>query len=316
MSTQTSQRLVPVVEPPSGEPIEPPTRRKPWAAAVLSLVIPGLGQLYAGTPWRALGVWCAAAVATVIVAIVGPAFDATTRFVVVTLYNVGVRALAAWDAARTARRPELAYRRPAYSRWYVYAAIAAVWLVALFGGIAALRGRFVNGYLIPSDTMAPTLLKGDYVFARALGGPIARGALTVNRAPGGLLLIKRVVAIPGDTVAMVDRRLTIDGRPVAEPYVQWIDTADVALPELEWQRAYLAPSADAASYRPTMRSWGPLVVPLDHYFVLGDNRDESLDSRLFGFEPRAGIVGRPTFIYFSVDSANGVRWGRIGRRVE
>jgi signal peptidase I len=87
-----------------------------------------------------------------------------------------------------------------------------------------------------------------------------------------------------------------------------------------WQQDYLLPGVDPETYAPTRDQWGPLVIPEDRYFMLGDNRDSSLDSRYWGLLERWRLEGRASFIYFSYNRGSArpfswlreVRWGRIG----
>jgi signal peptidase I len=87
-----------------------------------------------------------------------------------------------------------------------------------------------------------------------------------------------------------------------------------------WQRPFEADSVRGAqmpAYAPTVATWGPIVVPRAEYFLLGDNRGESIDSRYTGFVPDSEIVQRPVVIFFSRDPVTGhLRWGRIGERIE
>lgn len=89
-----------------------------------------------------------------------------------------------------------------------------------------------------------------------------------------------------------------------------------------WQLGYLLPEVDRDAYRPSRDNWGPIVVPAGQYFVMGDNRDNSYDSRYWGFVDRRVIRGRPLFVYYSFDHESwralpfltAIRWGRIGER--
>ena len=129
----------------------------------------------------------------------------------------------------------------------------------------------------------------------------------------------------GDTLAMRDGILIRNGVALAEPYVSHSDPeADPVWEEFRWQSNFLVKTAGAAvAYHPSRNNWGPLVVPEAHYFVLGDNRDNSLDSRYWGFVPDSLLRGRPEVVYFSFapDSTgdfawlNHVRWTRLGERV-
>ena len=156
------------------------------------------------------------------------------------------------------------------------------------------------------------MMIGDYFVSAPPHWPVIRGDIVLLRAAGNTVS-KRVVGLPGDTIAMLDGRLRIGSTVIPEPYATR-DSADPTFPELGWQRFHLASGVDTASYRPTLHNWGPLVVPANQYFMLGDNRSNSLDSRFFGFIPRDSIVGYPRTVYFSRDTASRtIRWERIGR---
>jgi signal peptidase I len=139
--------------------------------------------------------------------------------------------------------------------------------------------------------------------------------------------VKRVVGLPGDTLGMVNGVLERNGKAQKERYVSHTEPgADPAGEEFRWQREFLVKSAQArgsSAYHPSRNNWGPIVVPPQHLFVLGDNRDNSLDSRYWGFVPDSLVRGRPILVYFSYspDSASSVsfltnvRWARLGTRV-
>lgn len=137
--------------------------------------------------------------------------------------------------------------------------------------------------------------------------------------------VKRVVGAPGDTILMQDGELIRNGVSLSEQYVTHLSPdVDPSATDFEWQRDYLVNSARASeAYWPSRNNWGPLVVPPANYFVLGDNRDNSLDSRYWGFVPDSLVRGRPLFVYFSYapDSSSRIswlthiRWHRIGTAV-
>jgi signal peptidase I len=143
-------------------------------------------------------------------------------------------------------------------------------------------------------------------------------------------MAKRVVGMPGDTLMMTGGRLRRNGRELAESYAIHHDPtrSEDALQRAKmrtWQSAHLV-GVDPGNYAPDLQSWGPLVVPPDSLFALGDNRDASYDSRYYGFIPFTHVLGRPWLVYFSVDfdptaaaagkAQGSIRWSRIGRRVK
>lgn len=214
--------------------------------------------------------------------------------------------------------------------------------VALF---LVLRTFVVEAYKIPSASMEHTLLVGDFLLVNKLvyGAeiPFAGARLPAIRAPqrGDVIVfeypidpsksfVKRLVGLPGDTVAMRDGQLRRNGVSPNEQYVQHIEpNVDPLADEFRWQSAYRVagpfeaqPIGRDSLYRPSRNNWGPLVVPPHHFFVLGDNRDNSLDSRYWGFVPDSALRGTPLFVYYSFlpDSASGfawltrIRWSRLG----
>jgi len=218
--------------------------------------------------------------------------------------------------------------------------LAAVTLL-LFVGV---RGFVLEAFTIPTSSMEPTLQVGDFLFVnRAIfGGEIPgtglrlpgfrhprRGEVVVFRPPHDLrrVYVKRVVGIPGDTLEMRSKRLFRNGVAVDEPYARHLDEGGDAIhPGMGWQSDFLVAATPGPRHRyvPSRDTWGPLVVPPDRFFVLGDNRDNSEDSRYWGFIRRSEVRGRPWLVYLSLkpeDEASGsplarVRWGRVGNFVE
>jgi signal peptidase I len=158
------------------------------------------------------------------------------------------------------------------------------------------RALVVEMYKIPTPSMQRTLLVGDFlVVNKMVYGPELpfthyrlpalrqprRGDVIVFKWPSDprVNFVKRIVGVPGDTLLMQNGVLRRNGAPVQEKYVTHTGAdADMAVDEFRWQRDYLVRSARASeSYWPSRNNWGPLVVPPHDFFVLGDNRDNSLD---------------------------------------
>jgi len=300
-------------------PVPAPWHPRAWVAVVLSILLPGLGHLYAGRPLRGLVLLVALhvfAVAAILLALGAP--GAVLRIALfVLLFVIGASA-APVDAARMARRAAPGRKRM-YQRWY---ALAAVWLVATVIGpdwfIGFVKRNVAEAFKIPTGSMNPTLLAGDYVLvSHRVPEPLQRGTVVVYYFDEkGTHYTHRAVGVPGDTLEMRDFRLYRNGKPADEPWAHSDsgapDPAGVA--EFEWQRSRTLPGGRAS---PSYGNWGPLVVPQDSVFVLGDDRNHSLDSRFRGFVPRSHVVATPAWIYFSRDPESGeIRWERIGQRVQ
>jgi signal peptidase I len=204
------------------------------------------------------------------------------------------------------------------------------------------RTFFVEAFKIPSGSMEGTLLVGDFLLVNKLvyGAevPFTHTRLPRLREPqrGDVIVfewpedptknfVKRLVGLPGDTLEMRDGMLVRNGAPVVERYVEHTEPdMDPAPEDFRWQKDHLVRTAAAAAgYHPSRNNWGPLVVPGKSYFVLGDNRDNSLDSRYWGFVPDSLVKGRPFVIYYSYtpDTVNSfawltrIRWTRLGERI-
>ena len=204
-----------------------------------------------------------------------------------------------------------------------------------------LRIFVVQTFVITSGSMKDTLLVGDMLVVNRLGlGP--RIPLTQKRLPGygeaergdivvfdphhddELKLIKRLIGLPGDTLEMRNRVLYLNGEAQDEPYVVHSSVPDASDPQMMWQREHLVAGVDPATYRPTRETWGPIVVPEGHYFMLGDNRNESLDSRFWGPLEAWRLEGEAVVIYYSYDRESfspfrvvtEPRFGRIGQGID
>jgi signal peptidase I len=203
-------------------------------------------------------------------------------------------------------------------REYFESILVAV-VLALF-----VRTFVFQAFKIPTGSMKPNLLVGDhllvnkFIFAPTVSGletallpmrPIRRGDIVVFKFPEEPErdFIKRVIGLPGDTLELKNQTVFINGQALTEPYAHYLFP-----PAGEGQ-------ADGFDIR---RKYGPVTVPADHYFMMGDNRDDSQDSRFWGFLPQSYVKGRALFIYWSFDtpedgSPGGFlpRWGRLFHQI-
>lgn len=228
-------------------------------------------------------------------------------------------------------------RGAAVGRWFLewLKSIAVALVVWMF-----LRTFLVEAFRIPSGSMQQTLQIGDFLFVnKFLYGaevPLIHKRLPAVREPerGDIVvfdsveepdmkIVKRLIGVAGDTLQMVEGRLFRNGIRVDEPYATPIDPRRTEDPLMrarmrEWQLSHYA-GTPPRSYSPDLHDWGPIVVPRESLFVMGDNRDGSYDGRYWGFLPRANVRGTPLLVYFSYDAESiqplafltEVRWGRL-----
>lgn len=206
--------------------------------------------------------------------------------------------------------------------------------------IASAKSAIADINYVPSGSMKPTILEGDVVFINKLAYDLrvpftfariaqwsapARGDIVVCFAPDdGTRLVKRVVGAPGDLVELRNDILFLNG--VRQAYAPLPAAAAADLPAEARTRALFAteqlgPRAHAVMALPQVparRDFGPVRVPADSYFVLGDNRDNSKDSRFFGFVPRRAIVGEARGVFVSADNERWLRprFSRFFSRLE
>ncbi len=233
---------------------------------------------------------------------------------------------------RKVRSPAVAF---AAWVWDWTKSIAVALVVWLF-----LRTFLLEAFHIPSGSMERTLLVGDWLFVnKALYGaevPLIHKRLPAVREPriGDIVvfdskedgadqkIVKRLVGVPGDTLEMRASHLFRNGAPVAEPYALHVDTTKSVgafrASMRQWQLPHLV-GRDTAGYEPDLQHWGPIVVPADSLFVMGDNREDSYDSRYWGFLARSSLRGSPMFVYYSYEAGaasvapalTSVRWNRL-----
>lgn len=227
---------------------------------------------------------------------------------------------------------------------YVEALLVAVVLALI------IRAFVVQAFKIPTGSMLETLQIGDQLlvskFHYGLRMPFtdtvlvnvyepARGDIVVFEYPYNEKLdasrpnlkdvdfVKRIVGIPGDTVEIRAKEVYVNGQHVTGPYIQHTreDIEQSPMPEGHPEvsvdaRAYFDHCEDVSSECRSKRDWMPkITVPEGKYFCMGDNRDESFDSRFWGFVDRAAIKGKALVIYWSWTGPSNVRWERIGRMI-
>lgn len=314
--------------------------RRPWWAFLLALLLSSVvAMLYVGRPRRALA-YAAAALAALALGALGIWSGWAWSIVFVVIGFHGVALVAAIDAFRIARANRAHFLGAWYTRWHALLGIFVLVHAMTYGTGFLVRAYVIEPFRMPSGSMMPTFLVGDYIAAYKwpYGNPgtwdvwltpgsapaenarPARGDLVLFRYPGNpeTVYIKRVIGLPGDVIQSSGHELAINGKAVKHTLIAAMaradDTEDTALDVYEETIA-------GRSYRIALLKAPPesqpfeAKVPAGHYFVMGDNRDNSNDSRYWGFLPETSLVGRPVVIWWSMDLlSNSLRIERAGLR--
>lgn len=306
--------------------------RKPLFALALSFLLTGMGQVYNGKPRKGI-LFFAASFALpfllVQLSVAGPDQTLIGLLALSFATDLGLFIWAALDAWKEAKRSGKDYRPKIYNKLLVYVLLVVGLNLLIFGRIIDWRKLefLAVPYRVATEAMAPTILPGDLVLADKriahssgnLG--LRRGELVILKLPRDekLHVAKRVIGLPGDEIELRGTELYVNGiKRTAQ---------EAPLPE---DRGPEGPGngmiafyekGDSGAYRVyysggTVRSDFSVSVPEGCCFVLGDNRDNSADSRHWGNIALNDIVARARIVYFSREPKGGVRWGRIGKSLE
>ena len=199
-------------------------------------------------------------------------------------------------------------QRPVKPLWRDYGEALFVALILAL----VIRTFVVQAFKIPSESMVKTLLVGDHLLASKFsygikipfthtyiykGEDPVKGDIIIFEYPNdpSVDYIKRIVGTPGDTIEVRNKQLFRNGEPVKESFIRFTEPDRI---------------------QPVRDNFGPVTVPADKYFVMGDNRDNSMDSRFWGFVDRSAIRAKAWRIYWSWGGLGDIRWDRIGKAVE
>ena len=199
-------------------------------------------------------------------------------------------------------------QRPVKPLWREYGEALFVALILAL----VIRTFVVQAFKIPSESMVKTLLVGDHLLASKFsygikipfthtyiykGEDPVKGDIIIFEYPNdpSVDYIKRIVGTPGDTIEVRNKQLFRNGEPVKESFIRFTEPDRI---------------------QPVRDNFGPVTVPADKYFVMGDNRDNSMDSRFWGFVDRSAIRAKAWRIYWSWGGLGDIRWDCIGKAVE
>lgn len=277
--------------------------RKPWIAGLLTFLSVGLGHVYAGEAKRGILLFLGQSILFLILSLL----LLTSPLAILILFigcAVGYLGFCIFDSIKIAQSNNTGYQLKKFNRWYVY---LAYWIVAVVIvqpiAAAGYKEYIIQAYKIPAGSMLPTLKIGDMLLVNKqiykTQNP-KRGDIVVFEFPKNPSIdyIKRVIAVGGDTVEIKDKTLYLNGTKRKEVYV--IATSDKILSSATGPRDNL----------------GPITIPQNTIFLMGDNRDNSYDSRFWGTVDENKIKGKAICFYWSWDSEQSrIRWERIGKTI-
>lgn len=209
-----------------------------------------------------------------------------------------------FDAYRSAKNRREGYELKRYNRWYYYLLVICVCgFITQPTFVSLAKSSFSQAFKIPAGGMLDTLRIGDHIICNKMiykSSEAKRGDIVIFPYPKNpsVSYVKRIIGLGGELIEIREKEVFINGKPLKEEYTIYTPVKNLA-----------------ASSGPR-DNFGPIDIPSDAIFVMGDNRDNSHDSRFWGFVPKSSITGKVTFIYWSWDPKRSrVRWDRIGKIV-
>jgi len=305
--------------------------RKPIFAAAMSAILPGFGQLYNGQLNRALWFFLVYVLVAVpgfaFIALYLPAWTTTPLLAISLLVTLATWITSIIDAwlgarARSTFQPRAWQTSALYFTTLLICNLLILPLVTVY-----VRGNQVQSHHVPSGSMSPNILTGDYLFTDmryncpSCRGAVKRGDIAVFVYPNNRThhYIKRVVGLPGDEIRIEGEQVFVNDQPLAEREsgsgddMLQLETYGDRQWQVTWKPTDTPINPDVAAADTQMDSAGITIKP-GHVFMLGDNRNNSRDSRHFGSVPLSDVVGQARQVWFSW-GPDGVRWQRIGKRL-
>lgn len=287
--------------------------RKPWLAGLLTFLSLGLGHIYSGNARKGVILYFSQAIIAAISLIL--LLVKLNIFTLVIALFIGLAYLiyCLIDSIKLANKNRIQYKPKKYNRWYIYLAIYVITVfVAQPIFVHQIKENIIQAYKIPSGDMIPSIIIGDHVFVNKFiykkYAP-ERGDIIVFKYPKDTSIeyVKRMIAEQGDIVEIKNKKLFINNIKQSENYI-----------------FHSGEKIQDARYS-DRDNFGPITVPDNFYFVLGDNRDNSSDSRFWGFVSNENLIGKVTGVYwswnlqyplFSKERWQSIRWRRIGKQIE
>jgi signal peptidase I len=290
--------------------------RKPWFALLMSFVLPGFGQLYNGEINKALWIYLAFSLLTipsvVVIALYLPSYLMLPAFILVLSALLSIWFYSMYDAGHTAKQQTHYLLKP----WQVSSVY--VWVFILCNVLAFpllinyVRDHQVESFYIPSNSMQPSVQQGDVLFVdKRYNCPnckmaVQRGDIAIFTYPNdrSRYYIKRIIGLPGDEIRLQDKTVNVNGVSLTKQ-VTANNLVQEQFADKQWQVSWqTAPNFQTVTF----------TVPNGQVFVLGDNRNNSTDSRHFGTVALADVIGKARQIWFSKNQQ--IQWSRLGTVVQ
>ncbi len=268
-------------------------KRRPIVAAILSSLAPGLGQLYNGQVIKGIIFLLSLILLPIIMFRIGLHYSYYGLAIILLIFMFFLLFIIGEAFFTAIKKKEFILK--SYNKWYIYLLI-----ILLINSIVLIPTNFLtnkvlgfSAYKMPTGSMEPTLRIGDYLVADLKyfkKNELQRGNLIIFKYPEdpAKIFIKRIIALEGEKIEIKSKQAYINDVPLPEGYKVHLDN-----------KVY-----------PGIDNFGPVIVPSDHCFVLGDNRDNTMDSRHWGSLPLRNIKGKPLYIYWARDIT------RIGMKIK
>jgi signal peptidase I len=308
----------------------PLSPRKPLLALLAALLMPGLGQVYNGQINKGFFVFLTFVCSVPLTALASLYLPESLLLVVLVigvLCAIGAYGYGLVNSYRVARQLGEHYRLRSYNQAATYIAALLFGYIAINALTNYTRQHFVEAFRIPSESMMPSVMAGDFLFAdKRVNCPgckhqIRHGDVVILVYPNNRtrLYIKRVIALPGDTVQITGTKVRVNGALIRAGKIK--DLGNDTLNTLLKTHIAYTEKSESGTYSVLWKNGASrknvtITVPNGHVFVLGDNRDATHDSREFGTVPLIDIVGKAKQIWFSWDTNTGVRWTRLGKSLD
>jgi signal peptidase I len=299
-------------------------KRQPWIAAALSLIMPGLGHIYAGRIMKALVLMFLTSICYTLFIFALAVESSFVRVLLIIVSTVAANLVliaAIIDSCYAAMKTGTTYILKDYNRWYIYVLLIIIVTPGnVFWNAFYVKEKYEEAFRIPSWSMYPAICYDDRVLTNKMvynNNDPKRGDVVVFRNPDNrqINFIKRVVAVAGDTVEIKNSELYINEKRLE---LRKIAESNSVPPQLKGSifyetngdadyKVFLGEQENGKSEAP--KNFGPVTVPKYEVFVLGDNRNFSYDSRNFGPVPIVGIKGKATYLYWPAKDWTG--FGKI-----